>query len=494
MAVAASDNTAVFLFHRDLRLDDNTGLIEALRNHKTVIPVFIFPPEQIDPAKNKYFSNPAVQFMVESLIDLDGQLANYGSKLYMFRGDTVDVLHKIFVATKFAALYTNRDYSRYAVKRDAEIKKWCASSNINISYNDFEDYDLIPMSEGLNQSGKPYTVLSAYYKRYTASGTASLKVRQPVPFSKNVATNLIKVKNKNAKINNLGQGAAPLTRAAVCSYFSENPTIAVRGGRTLALEILRRAKRGDFAEYEKLRDYPALNATTRASAYLKFGCMSIREMYWAAAATGALIRELVFRSFYYKIYAQQPALQNGAAFHEAMDRAIPWHYDARKFDAWKTGRTGFPLADAGMRQLAGENWVHNRVRMLVANVATKYLLLDWRDCLRFFYQHLVDADIFSNTAGWQWGAGIGVDSAPYFRPPFNPFIQSKKFDKDAEYIKKWIPELSDVAAADIHKWNDAATRAKYPHCKYPAPIVDQKVASRTAVEIFKRAAATARGS
>jgi len=451
--------TAVFIFHRDLRLEDNTALIECIKTYANIIPVFIFPPEQIDPKINKYFSNAAVQFMTESLIDLDKQIKKHGGQLYIFKGSYTNILDKIHKHIRFDAIYSNRDYSRYAIKRDKIIKNW--TDKKNIIYKDFEDYDLITMEES-----KIYKVLSPYYKQFEKN---ILKVRKPISFS--VAT-FLKIKyQENIYFSNL---------------YKRNENIHVHGGREEALKILHRITNKDFKDYQKLRDYPAIEGTTRASAYLKFGCISIREMYWALYNVGghALIRELVFRSFYYRIYASDQELQNGKAFHDSVDKKIPWSNNKKYYDAWERGKTGFPLCDAGMRQLIGENWVHNRVRMLVANVATKYLLLDWRECLRHFYKNLVDADIFSNTAGWQWGAGIGVDSAPYFRAPFNPFIQSSKFDKNCIYIKKWIPELANVAPRDIHNWGQKSVRDKYPDCAYPPPIVDQKEASQKAIQLF----------
>jgi deoxyribodipyrimidine photo-lyase len=225
--------------------------------------------------------------------------------------------------------------------------------------------------------------------------------------------------------------------------------------------------------------------------------VSVREVYWACVgAFGTrdhpLIRELMFREFYMKIYALRPELQRGTAYQRALDERIPWVYDKTTFNSWANGMTGFPLVDAGMRQLLKEGWCHNRVRMLVASVATKYLLLDWRDCARYFYTKLVDADTFSNTAGWGWASSTGVDATLYFRAPFNPFIQSRKFDKDAAYIKEYIPELKDVATKDIHTWFDPTVRAKYANIKYPAPIIDHKEASARALKVFKQAAAASK--
>ncbi|NBP65975.1 MAG: deoxyribodipyrimidine photo-lyase [Bacteroidetes bacterium] len=445
---------SVFIFHRDFRLYDNTAFIECCKTADTIIPIFIFPPEQIDNTKNKYFSHPAVQFMIESLLDLKEELG----KLYFYREKNVATFQHLYKQVKFDKVYSNKDFSPYALKRDDEIKKWCSSNNVE--YFEYEDYDLI------ENSGKIYSVLAPYYNKFAKGEYQVNKPRNHTQY----------------KIYHLSDYKEP----DIKEYYKANDNIKVHGGRKEALKILELVKHKKFKDYQKERDYPALNGTTLLSAYLKFGCISVRELYWILhdTSSNALIRELVFRSFYYRIYSNKLELLKGKAYHDDVDKKIPWTTNKKWFNAWITGKTGFPMADAGMRQLTGENWVHNRVRMLVANVATKYLLLDWRLCLKYFYKNLVDADIFSNTAGWQWGAGIGVDSAPYFRAPFNTFTQSYKFDRDCEYIKKWIPELKDVDNKDIHKWYDEKIRNKYPECKYPAPIVNQKDASKKAIELW----------
>jgi deoxyribodipyrimidine photo-lyase len=188
-----------------------------------------------------------------------------------------------------------------------------------------------------------------------------------------------------------------------------------------------------------------------------------------------------------KIYGLKPELQRGKALHDALDKAIPWSYDKGEFKKWCEGKTGFPIVDAGMRQLNTIGWQHNRVRMITSNILTKYLLIDWRWGERYFAQQLVDYDPASNAMGWQWSASVGPDAVPYFRAPFNPYIQSKKFDTDCEYIKKWVPELKEVDPKDIHKWDDEKVRTKYPTISYPAPLVVQKEASRRAVKIYKEA-------
>jgi deoxyribodipyrimidine photo-lyase len=465
---------AVFLFHRDLRLVDNTALLKAIRDGYTVLPVFVFPPEQIDPSKNRYFSNPAVQFMCECLTSLDAALKAWGSQLHLFRGDYDTVLNRISEACHVDAVYSNQDPSVYAQARDARIHSWCSQKQIPMI--SCEDYGLMRSDEGLLPDGRPYTVLAMFYKRFLKAIHVRKVDNRPCR-----AQDFTLIKHPNAM---------PIEE--VHTLYTRVPNARSRGGRTEAKRILAQVKH--HTKYAQERDFPAMEGTTRASPHLKFGTISIREMYWAICKMmgpdHALIRELVFRDFYLKIYSHRPELQRGVAFRTDVDKRIPWRSPTAskaEWRAWTTGTTGFPLADAGMRQLEAEGWVHNRVRMLVASVATRYLLLDWRACARYFYAHLMDADPFSNTAGWQWAAGVGVDSAPYFRAPFNPFRQSERFDQEGEYIKRWIPELASVSARDLHHWFDPNVRAKYSDVSYPAPILDPKEASARAVSILRQA-------
>lgn len=461
---------AVFIFHRDLRLIDNTGLLAAAEQGYTIIPIFVFTPEQIDPRKNRYFSNAAVQFMCESLVELNADLESHGSRLFMYRGDTVSVLEKIAAKVPYTAVFQNMDTSVYAQKRDRQIALFCKKTG-KVFVNT-EDYDLVSSSEGLLPDGRPYTVLSQYFARFQKD----VAVRKPN--LKNVATFL----RQGRRGGELGDDRIDLN-----IFYTKNENIVQKGGRAAGLQRLGVIDK--YRDYNKNRDFPAQDATTKLSAYIKFGVVSIREVYHKIASvlgpTHGLIRELVFRSFYMKIFSYNPKLQRGTAYRSDMDQRIPWVSKTAYWKAWTTGTTGYPLCDAGMRQLAKEAWVHNRVRMILASVASRYLFIDWREASRYFYQHLVDADTFSNTAGWQWAAGIGPDAAPYFRAPFNPFIQSRKFDKSAEYIKRYIPELVSVDPAHIHRWNEDKIRALYPDVSYPAPIVQD--ASKHSIAVFKKA-------
>ena len=463
--------TTVFIFRRDLRLQDNTALIQAIQNGYKILPIFVFTPEQILKNKNSYFSHPAVQFMCESLIDLNEQLQKYGSQLHIFYGNNIEVLETISYKIAIQAVYFNEDYSVYAKKRDKDILKWCQQKNILCQTK--EDYGLLPLQEGLLNGERPYMILSQFYKKIMKEITIR-------------TVDTFKFKNSYFIKDSF---PLQISTDTTHTYYDTNPQIAIHGGRHLALQGLKRLS--NLKEYNKERDYPALHKTSMMSPHLKFGTVSIREMYWAIeklfGKTHGLIRELIFRDFYLKIYALQPKLQRGTALHKYFDEAIPWSYDKKLFKAWTNGLTGYPLVDAGMRELNTTGHQHNRIRMLCGSVLTKYFLIDWRWGLKYYYTHLVDADIYSNTAGWGFVSSTGPDGVPYFRAPFNPFIQSEKFDKEAVYIQQWVPELKDVSPKDIHHWFDPEVRSKYPNVHYPAPIINHKEASARALKTFKEA-------
>lgn len=472
---------SVFLFHKDLRLEDNTALIKLIKSFddkvNQVLPVFIFDPRQVDKKKNEYFSNPAVQFMCESLVDLDSQLK---SRLNILHDSTLDALKDLHKHTPFTKIAWNEDWSAFAKKRDAQISKWALSKNIEVITAP-DDYYLTEQDQGLGPSGEPYKVLSAFYNWIIKNDP----VRHVDKFS-----------FKSSHFAKSLPISKPLS--LMKSFYTPMPKLALHGGRDLALKRL--SHLSELKHYAKERDYPAkTEGTSRLSPYIKFGCVSIREVYWRGrqelGVESPFLRELVFRDFYAKIYAQSADLQTGErAVKHKLDKNLKWNTPEQQpklWKAWTTGTTGFPLVDAGMRQLIATGHQHNRVRMLCASVLTKYMWIDWRAGAKFYYTHLVDADIFSNTAGWGFSSGIGIDAAPYYRAPFNPLTQSKKYDPDAEYIKRWVPELASVPAKDIHNWDTLNQNKDVTESLtfYPKPILDRKQVSSAAVARFKVAAA-----
>ena len=480
---------AVFLFHRDFRLIDNSALNLAIKKGCKVLPVFIFNPDQIDEHKNAYFSHPSVQFMCESLGELDAEIRKTGSRLHVYHGETVKVLDNLHKAWKFDQMYCNRDFTVYAKERDEKVKDWCKTSRVE--YVDHDDYDIVPLEKVLMNEGtpqaRPYAVLSHYFNKFTKDAYSDKNlVRRPETES---------CKYKFVPSVPEANLFPLLEKSDFAQFYKRSETLIQKGGRSNALVSLARVE-SLCKKYSNDRNFPAIDGTSRLSAHLKFGNISVRELVYAVleATNGNIqhdmIREVVFRSFYYKIWASQQALQRDVSYHQKIDDQIPWIYpkDAPElWKAWVDGKTGFPMADAGMRQLAYEGFVHGRPRMVLATVATRYLLFDWRECMRYFGTKLTDYDPILNSAGWGFGCSLGENAQNIWRAPMNPFSQSKNYDPECEYIKKWIPELKHVDAKDIHNWSNKV-KLKYPNVKYPAPIVEQKEVSSRAVNLWKDAA------
>lgn len=455
---------SIFIFRRDFRLEDNTGLINALELSQEVLPIFIFTPEQL--IKNKYKSDNAVQFMLESLQDLEDQLEKYNSKIFYFFGEPDKVLQDIIKNNKIEAVFVNSDYTHYAKLRDDKIKKVCAK--FKVDFCEFQDFLLQPVSTVLTGSGTPFL-------KYTPFFNKAIKIKVSVP-KKN------KYKNYASKKTKLVSEF--LIKGQLEADFEFNKNIAVNGGRENALKILKRikAKDGDFSDYDKKRNV-LIYETTRLSAYIKFGCVSVREVYNAFLQTSSkdLIRQLYWRDFYYNLLGAYPNLL-GHAMKEKYDKIV-WPKNKILLKKWQEGQTGFPVVDACMRELNQTGFMHNRGRLIVSNFLIKILMQDWREGERYFANKLVDYDVAVNNGNWQWSASTGADSQPYFRI-FNPWIQSEKFDPNCEYIKKWVPELKSVKNSDIHKWDKKYK--DYSGVKYPAPIIDYEFARKGALVLYKK--------
>ena len=501
------EGCGIFVHRRDLRVPDNLGLARALRECPAgVACFFVFDERQADAASNPYFSGPAFAFMCESLRELDQQLRERGGQLHVVRGRTsAEAMKRVLDAAHGSGargmrVYFNEDEtSAFSRRRDAELLGVCsAHPAVAVAQAVRGDYDLVPL-EAMRaaSSGKPYANLSQFHKAFLAR--------------------LAEQSGPQQGLAEFGRMAS-LHRAspALLQPIPDGPPAppdGLRGGRQEGLRLLARASSPAFmAAYAVDRDFPARRAAaTFLSPHLKFGTVSVREVLRAVSAAGhetaghetaghetagpdAFIRELAFRHFYRCLYWQE-RLQRGEAYNRALDAELPWRQpsdDPGAWDAWTRGRTGVPMVDAGMRQLLSTGWAHNRARMVVASFATRLLMFDWRACARFYYAHLVDADVCSNTAGWQWAAGVGVDAAPYFRRPFNPFRQAHRFDPDAEYVHLHVPETRGIPAAKLHRWNEAAVRAEYGTAEYAAPTIDVRAASDAALSTWKAAAARAK--
>jgi deoxyribodipyrimidine photo-lyase len=442
--------SSLFIFTRDLRLEDNTGLIMALKNSNSVIPVFIFNSEQISNL-NSYKSNNCVQFMIECLDELNYSLQEKGSRLFYFNTSnyekTVRNIIKKSDKYEIKSIYISRDYTPFAKKRQKILEKICKDLELELFI--VEDHMLTGYDEVKKDDGNYYVKFTPYYR-----AALHYKVKDP---KKNNYKNYVK---KSYEIDGEFYGD-------IHKFYKKNPNILVRGGRTNALKILKKIK--NFKDYNVEREIPSHNGTTKLSAYMKFNVVSIREVYKSfkdnLSRSNKLLTQLYWRDFYMQI------MNNFDVVKQPMNKGynIEWENNTTYIKKWKTGTTGIPIIDAAMREMNTTGWMHNRCRMIVSNFLIKILRCDWMIGEKYFAQSLVDYEISSNNGGWQWSSSTGVDSMPSFRV-FNPWRQAEKYDPDCEYIKKWIPELKDVSNKDILKWDESYE--KYKKIDYPKPIVD----------------------
>lgn len=465
----------LFIFHRDLRLIDNTTLITQTKETKKITPIFIFPPEQINPKINDYFSNNSVQFMIESLIELSNDIKKKDGKLYFFKGDNLKVLKEIHKKEGIESIGFNIDYTPYAVNRDKEISEWCEKNNI-ICYQQ-EDVLLHNLLEGetKKKDGTPYLVFTPF-RNYCME---NLKVRKPDTF-------------KKFKFEKMGEIKYEIKEKELSNFYIENPDINVRGGRKNGLKILKKIE--DFKDYQKKRDILTYK-TTFLGAHNHFTTVSIREVYHTVldklGKKSGIINELYWRDFYANITFNFPHLLKGQlsgknqSYKKEYDN-IKWHYNNKWFEAWTNGTTGFPVIDAAMRQLNTTGFMHNRCRMIVASFLTKNMHIDWREGEKYFATKLVDYDAINNANGWQWVAGSGTDAQPWFRI-FNPWTQQSNYDVECEYIKKWVPELKGVLNKDIHNWYKPEINEKWLNSgiKYYKPILDASVERGETLKLYK---------
>lgn len=446
----------IFIFRRDLRIDDNVAyqmcVKEAARLDYDVLPIFIYNKQQIDPKLNPFFSKRSFEFMNACISDLKHVcpgLTVYEGALDEHKDD-VAMLSRILSVRKgkgIHAIYFNADLSSpFARNRDAKIRDFCVSKEIEC-LAPTTDYSLVDPST----MAKPYQKFTPFYNKYV--GTVKL--------------------NEASKTSKASKAATSKASKASKAFKASK--------RGIALAILKRIERGDFDNYSKTRDQiwnP--DGTTRLSAYMKYGCISVREAFHASRNNKALQREFMWRAFYDQIAYWFPRVLEGKSLKAQYD-GIKWRGSAAHFEAWKHGRTGFPLIDAGMRQLLTTGFMHNRLRMICASFLVKSLHIDWRRGERWFATQLLDYHPASNNGGWQWASGSGADSQPYFRS-FSPWIQSKKHDPDAAYIKTYVAELKDVPARDIHMW----WKATGADSKYPRPCVDHTAENKKYVEMIKK--------
>lgn len=448
---------ALHVFRRDLRLQDNTALIQALKQSEQVIPCFIFDDRQI--TNNPYKSQHSLSFMINTLQEMHLALSAKQSQLFCFHGVAESIIQTLATNLPIEAVFCNQDYTPFSRERDARIKTACLK--LKVDFHTYADALLHEPETCLKSDGKPYTVFTPFFRN-------ALKhhVNAPEKFSGG------QFYQADIKLP---------SRAAPSDYLPPiNPQLFVQGGRKEALSLLKQLP--ELSNYDHDRDFPDKSATSKLSAHLKFGTVSPREVYACICRAlnphHPLIRQLHWRDFFTHIAYHFPHVFQGA-FHQAYDK-LTWNDDDRAFKAWCEGKTGFPIVDAGMHELNATGYMHNRVRMITASFLTKDLHIDWRLGERYFATQLVDYDPSLNNGNWQWAASTGCDAQPYFRI-FNPWLQQAKFDPDAIYIKTWVPELAKLPSKVIHALQDHAL------ANYPAPMVSHAIESQKAKALYKAA-------
>jgi deoxyribodipyrimidine photo-lyase len=474
----------VHWFRRDLRLADNTALAAASRDSDAaVVPLFVIDERLTDPGGR--FTGPArVRFLLESLQELDAALRERGSALVFRRGDPRQIVPQVAREARADAVYWNRDYSPYAVARDAALAETLRVAGQHVQQ--FKDVVIRGPDEIFTQGGTPYTVYTPYSRQWHQRLEEHGIHLEDMP-TFGLTADTLPASEPLPSLDDLGLHTTQQ---------------AIPGGEQHGQELLRQftdlRHTYTIRSYATDRDRPALPATSRLSAHLHLGTVSPRACVQAArqtthqhpdAADGmrSWVNELAWRDFYIQILAHFPHVLRGA--FKAQYNALQWENDPDLFAAWCEGQTGYPIVDAAMRQLNTEAWMHNRARMIVASFLTKDLLIDWRQGERYFMQQLVDGDPAANNGGWQWAAGTGTDAQPYFRI-FNPTSQGTKFDPQGDYVRHYLPELTAVPDRFIHEpWKMNEEMQQQTGVRigrdYPAPIVDHKRQRQRALDMYK---------
>ena len=426
----------IFWFRRDLRLNDNVGLYEALRGDHTVLPIFIFDSDILEKLPE---DDARVTFIHDTLQNIQSTLKEeHNSSIAMFHGKPIDIFKHLVDSYDIGAVYTNHDYEPYAKARDEKVASFLNENHIE--FKTFKDQVVFEKNEIVKKDGNPYMVYTPYMKLWKS--TFRILDFKDFP-SEMILKNLIPTTNlPNLSLSDIGfiKSQQEIKPYLVTSSLIQN--------------------------YEATRNFPSQDSTSKLGPHLRFGTVSIRKMVKNAIAEKNEIfwQELIWREFFTQILWHFPYTKNDS-FKAKYDR-IEWRNNEIEFKAWCEGKTGYPLVDAGMRQLNETGFMHNRVRMLVGSFLCKHLLIDWRWGEAYFGEKLHDYDMASNVGNWQWVAGCGVDAAPYFRI-FNPTTQIQKFDKDLNYIKQWVPDFQELT--------------------YPMPIVDHKFARERCLETYKTA-------
>ena len=434
----------LFIFHRDFRIEDNLGLIEMSKFGK-IVCVFIFTPTQIK--KNEYFSSNSFQFMCESLDELRSDIRKRGGELYYLYDEQLTAVRKIHKSHKIARIGFNLDYTPFARRRDEDLVKFCNDNHIEVVTQ--EDYLLAPMGTFLKKDESPYVVYGPF-----KDNTVNYHFKKP---------DYRKISFE--KVSGLGDYRPT---------YKSNSQLVVNGGRIEGLKHL---------EFRKYEHDLLKHRTTELSAYIKFGCVSIREAYWANS-NEVFRSQILWREFYYYIGCYFPdILDKGVAFKPKYDK-IKWTHNSNMFNAWCDGVTGYPIIDACMRQLNTTGYMHNRGRLISANFLNRIMGMNWRLGEKYFAKQLVDYDPLVNNGNWQWIASTGCDTKPYSQRVFNPWLQGERYDKDCEYIKQWLPELKDVPSKHIHDWENHHGEYDLKKLGYFAPIVEYKMGRDKSLKMY----------
>ena len=425
----------IFWFRRDLRLIDNAGLYHALKSENPVLPVFIFDKNILDKLADK--TDKRVAFIHAALEEMQSFLIKMGSSLQIFYTTPLEVFEKLSEKYNIEKVFANNDYEPYAKERDDAVASLLKTKSASL--NTFKDHVIFEKDEVIKDDGKPYTVFTPYSKKWKAVlNNFHLKSYPTEKYFKNFYLQV-------------AQTILPLTAIGFTNTTQPFPS------KELHEQLI--------IKYQEQRNFPAVAGTSKLGVHLRFGTVSIRQIaQQCIGLSETFLNELIWRDFYQMILWHFPHVGRGKAFKPAYDN-IEWRRDAGEFEKWCNGQTGYPIVDAGMRELNATGFMHNRVRMIVASFLSKHLLLDWRLGEAYFAEKLLDFDLAANNGGWQWAAGSGCDSAPYFRI-FNPYLQTKKFDPKLEYINKWVPELNEFY--------------------YPEPIVEHEFARKRCLEVYKK--------
>lgn len=418
---------SIFWIRRDLRLEDNVGLSMALESGLPILPIFIFD-EQI--LNELHENDPRINFIYDELFKMNRELKKYSSSLRVYKGNPKEIWENICLEYDIAQVFLNKDYEPYAIKRDLEIEEFLAAKGIQ--FKAFKDQVIFEESDIIKDDRKPYTVFTPFKNKW-------LKTVKSDDY-------LIKTIKKEHFFPN----SIP---------FPSKSDLKIASSKIKVLPF----NLAQINNYKNQRDIPSI-ATTNLSPHLRFGTIGIRQLFSKIDKKHeTFISELIWREFFMQILFHYPKSVNNN--FKAKYNGIQWRNDEREFQMWCKGETGYPLVDAGMRQLNQTGYMHNRVRMVVASFLVKHLLIDWRWGEAYFAQKLLDFELASNVGNWQWAAGTGCDSAPYFRI-FNPHEQLKKFDPKLEYVKKWVPEVNELT--------------------YSQPIVEHRFARARCLTTYKK--------